>query len=287
MFFITVGGILTLILGLSELYDYQREKNTAYHAAQQSYQNAVEDVPLGGVRDAEITDPAAYRDEWRQERDLEAQRDMARWALWMMAFAGVGVVVTTAGVIYVAMTLNATREAVAEAQNANKIASQLAEAEVRPRIIIGHRDEMEATLNETGHVGFQITITFPNVGKSPAVTADGWGDVFRLPPGEAAPMPSKSLDKFLSGAPLFPAVPTSINALIRFTHDEIKRCRGGELRVFFPFYIEYRMSREQREPYITAATIEVRVHDGSREHPKWGMLPLIDHIVIEGSAIVT
>lgn len=53
--------------------------------------------------------PEPERGEWRQERDLQAQRNMAKWTFWMFVVTTVGVVVTGTGVLLVRQTLEHTR----------------------------------------------------------------------------------------------------------------------------------------------------------------------------------
>jgi succinate dehydrogenase hydrophobic anchor subunit len=47
----------------------------------------------------------ATNEHQRSEDDLVAQGDMALWAFWMVVISAIGLVVTTIGVVYVAMTL--------------------------------------------------------------------------------------------------------------------------------------------------------------------------------------
>lgn len=79
----------------------------------------------------------ATREHQRGERDLATQRDMAKWAGWLLVASGTGVWITLAGVIYVALTLKATREAVAAANRTADEAKRIGEAQVRAYMSVG------------------------------------------------------------------------------------------------------------------------------------------------------
>jgi hypothetical protein len=53
----------------------------------------------------------AKADDERAERDLKAQEDMAKWALWMLVAAAIQTVVGAIGIYYVKHTLDASRAA--------------------------------------------------------------------------------------------------------------------------------------------------------------------------------
>ncbi len=71
------------------------------------------------------------RDEQRGERDLAAQLDMAKWNFWLLVAAWLGIPITLAGVIYVALTLQATRAAVDAANRTADEAKRIGQAQVR------------------------------------------------------------------------------------------------------------------------------------------------------------
>lgn len=73
----------------------------------------------------------ANRNEWRDEEDLRAQRNMANWAAWMFCAAVATVIVTGLGVIYVAQTLDATRDAVRATNRATDETREIGKKQVR------------------------------------------------------------------------------------------------------------------------------------------------------------
>jgi len=74
--------------------------------------------------------PEPKRDEWRQEKDLQAQLQMAEWAMYAALAAVFGVLVTAVGVWFVKQTLDATRAALGEAEKSSDAAVAMAKAMV-------------------------------------------------------------------------------------------------------------------------------------------------------------
>jgi hypothetical protein len=89
---LVVGVIILAALILTPLVDYKREADRAYQAAEQEYEESKRISPPGrAVADGKDTDHKAYRDEWRSEQDLKAQREMADTSWWMALAAWIGV----------------------------------------------------------------------------------------------------------------------------------------------------------------------------------------------------
>jgi hypothetical protein len=113
--------------------------------------------------------PDTGGEEQRADADLHAQQQMAEWAFAMFVASAAGVVVTFAGVAYVAMTLGATREAVVAANKANATAeSTLAETtrigEAQTRAYLA---PSEASVSLDGN-RFSLYAKFLNSGVTPA-----------------------------------------------------------------------------------------------------------------------
>ncbi len=85
----------------------------------------------GAAPESGISNEQTKRDEWRDEEDLNAQRNMAYWAAAMFVAAVGTLIVTGIGVLYIAKTLEATRDAVREAENATKAALKSTEETTR------------------------------------------------------------------------------------------------------------------------------------------------------------
>jgi len=105
----------------------------------------------------------------RAESDLIAQRNMARWAFWMLIATFAMAAITALGVYWIRDTLLATKDAVGAASETNKIMLY----EQRPWLVIDIDDGMD---NETALViaveGNRIEMELPysirNYGKNPA-----------------------------------------------------------------------------------------------------------------------
>lgn len=121
---ITIVGLgLLAALGWS-LKEWHDQREDAYRSSYEQYQHTKGDQAPGAGVDGKrsVADPKSYREEWRSEKDLEAQRDMSEWAFYMAIISGVGVIVTAIGVIYIALTLRATRDAVVSSNRAAEAA---------------------------------------------------------------------------------------------------------------------------------------------------------------------
>ena len=167
-----IGVTALLALGWW-LYERHEQRERSYQAAYQPYRDSKQIVPPGVLAEGErsIPDPQSYREEWRSERNLEAQRDMAEWAFLMIVVSGLSVLVTGVGVVYVARTLEATRAAVKEAADGTAAAKAMvdlsrenATRELRAYLSVepGGINQLRGTTDAVGH------IIVRNVGKLPA-----------------------------------------------------------------------------------------------------------------------
>lgn len=131
-FFSTIGLVLVAGLAIAGSVNHSREHSGQYEAAKQEYDSAHNRIAKSATaRQSLIADIEAYRQEWREEQDLQAQQDMAKWAWFMMIVSLGGVSITAVGVVFVARTLIATREAVAAANRTADEAKRIGEAQVR------------------------------------------------------------------------------------------------------------------------------------------------------------
>lgn len=130
----TPHGVVILVaaaLAFAGLVNNYNETEASYQVAQNKYQETKRVVPAGGVAQGKYTDPKSYRDEWRAERDLEAQSEMARTSWWMTFFTGAGLILL-AGTLFEAMRATAAaNDAAAAAQRGNETAREIGEAQVR------------------------------------------------------------------------------------------------------------------------------------------------------------
>lgn len=131
--------------------------------------------------------PDPERDEWRYEKDLQAQRNMAHWAFWMVWVSLAGVGVGAVGIIYLAMTYNEARSATNAANETVRITRDIGYGQLRP--YVGLRGiECVASIG-----GFQLQPHWKNFGQTPAVNAKcmiGWGEL-SAPPDENFAYPDR------------------------------------------------------------------------------------------------
>lgn len=124
-----------------------------------------------------------YFDDWREDKNLEAQQ-------WMMFWAGAMFFVTAVGVWYVAGTLDATRAAVEATNRATDETREIGEAQVRAYLSVTKAVVVEP---EYAYYAFDIIVTAKNFGQSPAFNFNWcvepslqyfWGDN-RLAPSQS------------------------------------------------------------------------------------------------------
>lgn len=105
-----IGVTLALALGACLFMaglSYEPNEGTDNKQAAQQEQS---EASIARATPTPPANPRPKRNEWREERDLQAQREMAQWAFWMVVVSGVGVVITGAGVWLVRETLIYTAE---------------------------------------------------------------------------------------------------------------------------------------------------------------------------------
>jgi hypothetical protein len=134
-------------------------------------------IPPIGAIETPPREKNPKRQEWRSEQDLQAQWDMSRWAFWS-AFAGVmGLFVGTAGIIFVAQTLKANRDAVDVAEKAIAVTREHFNAEKRPWAAISLA-LVHPPKTSGQSVQFTIKIKAENLGQNLVSTFSFCSDVF-------------------------------------------------------------------------------------------------------------
>lgn len=102
-----------VILASTVWYLLQRHENrrVVYEASYQQYANTKGSLAPGASSDnrRSIADPKSYREEWREERDLEAQREMAEWTLPLLVTSIISAAIGMVGLIALFISLNQTR----------------------------------------------------------------------------------------------------------------------------------------------------------------------------------
>ena len=79
-----------LTLGVMALSNYQRKADHAYQAARQEYEHSKRILTAEAAAHSKYTGDKSYREEWRSERDLEAQEAMADSSFWSSVAALIG-----------------------------------------------------------------------------------------------------------------------------------------------------------------------------------------------------
>jgi len=128
--FAVVGGVSLNRQQSEHAEQYNRATGEEPEDPPQQIQAECVQVPRTSRTTCIIDAPIPQPDERTATADLKAQQEMADWALAMFFATGVGVLVTFAGVIYVAMTLHETRRMSAEAAKATAASETAAAAAV-------------------------------------------------------------------------------------------------------------------------------------------------------------
>jgi hypothetical protein len=136
--------------------------------------------PVGTIK-APQRNPKPDRNEWREESDLYAQWSMVWWAKASAIIAGIGLFITSVGIVLVKQTLDANRAAVAAANRANESQREIGEAQVRAYLTISK------VVGKFTDDGLQVQFTASNSGNSPADNIElpfeiwpGWGEPPRV-----------------------------------------------------------------------------------------------------------
>lgn len=145
-------------------------------SAREHYENTKQDnlracVGREGPAAVECVSEAieAAQEQSDSRQDLYAQRDMSRWAFWLLILTGITVAITAVGVWFVKRTLEATLEAVEDTGKATKAMTrqnELMEAAQRPYVVV-ECGKSPTTADERGHI-MPVEYRYANFGGTPA-----------------------------------------------------------------------------------------------------------------------
>lgn len=189
-----VAAILTLTFVGMTLQNQMRE-NCGYHSAPQ-YECAPTDYgALALIIPTPMADPKPERNEWREEQDLYAQRQMAKWAFWMLVISGAGVVVGGLGLLFLKRTLDETR-AMTEATR------EIGENQTRAYCIIksAYVTTPQGMENQDKLIGLCVEVE--NTGPTPAVETAIKVDVLVEGGGEPDREYSLQFEFWMEGEPV-------------------------------------------------------------------------------------
>ncbi len=157
-------GVLTAVvvdLTGTALFNYEKHAQSTYQTARQEYEKSKRVVTEGTPAQGQHADPKAYRQEWRAEHDLEAQRLMAWWSRVAGIAASVGVALLAATLWETARTSAAAADAARAARDAVDVAVDVE----RPHVII---TEIDPVFKADGSLA-TVKWTVRNVGRLPAI----------------------------------------------------------------------------------------------------------------------
>ncbi|MEL7730368.1 hypothetical protein AAG612_12595 [Citromicrobium bathyomarinum] len=126
---------------------------------------------------------AAAREAYQAEQDLNAQRNMAIWAMWMVVVSIITAGVTVWALVYVRGTLLATREALADTSKATKAmqdANAIADKATRGWLEIKINKIGPVTRHKTGELSVRVEAVYANRGNYPIVQGSFGARVFAL-----------------------------------------------------------------------------------------------------------
>lgn len=161
---------LFLFFSLAWLLSYQREHSQQRQAAATEQAEAINekrqstclDVAKSHSFPCTVQASAAEPSDKYTAYDLQAQQDMAEWAAAMVFLSGIGVLVTGAATIYVALTLQETRRMARQAEITNHLAREMGEAQVRAYVYV-----TDLTVKLKDSIPW-VTYRVMNSGNSPA-----------------------------------------------------------------------------------------------------------------------
>lgn len=158
--------LISAFVAVAWLKNYQKQADPGNAAPQEQHTSTEKWIRMPAEPvSAPPPEPDPNRNEWREEEDLQAQRDMAEWAAWAV-IVGIGSMMLTAlGVFLVWQTLKETRKATAAAIEA---------AEALPKLERAHLFMRNRGLHWTSKPKSSIRIAkwnydFFNYGKTPAI----------------------------------------------------------------------------------------------------------------------
>ena len=168
--FVVLIGVF-IFLFLAWLNNHQDYREPSYSTAKQEHiiASAIPAPPANQEPD---------RKEWREETDLQAQRNMSKWALAMFIVSGAGVIVAVFGLLFIKETLLATQKAAKyafdtlhQAKLTTKAANdtvaetkRIGEAQVRAYLSIV---DLSVVVSEEG-ITHKLRVTVKNSGQTPA-----------------------------------------------------------------------------------------------------------------------
>ena len=124
-------GVIVIVaatLASLALVKHEQKADSAYQAARQEYEQSKQVVPEDAAAHRPYTADKPYREEWRAEQDLEAQRSMAWWGRVSSIATCIGVLLLFATLWETFRTTAAAMEAATAAKRQSDNAETRAES---------------------------------------------------------------------------------------------------------------------------------------------------------------
>lgn len=170
--------ILAAALVCLTLFNNYKDAQQAYQTAKEEYEETKGVSPPGStLSDSESTDYSSYREEWRAEYDLEAQREMARTSWWMTAATWIGVALLLATLYETAQATRGAAAAAEAAQRQADISERALRGVERPYLFVEIGEVNSRWQSPSGEVmppgpatrGIRLHYFIVNHGKTPAI----------------------------------------------------------------------------------------------------------------------
>mgnify|MGYP003644871014 FL=1 len=108
---------------------------------------------------------ASAHENHRSEQDLNAQRDMAKWAFWLLVFTVAQIPIGIVGLIVLLVTLRQGKEGLEKARDSNVIAKKVGEAQVKAYV---RAEVLEVRFPSASLAIPHVLVKVSNLGNSPA-----------------------------------------------------------------------------------------------------------------------
>lgn len=166
-----LGVILIVAASLVAVAFFNEHKRTEaeYHAARKEYEAGKSVIPPDVAARRVHTDYKSYREEWRDEQDLEAQREMARTSWWVMVATWIGVALLVATLWETFRTTAAATEAAVAARKQSDVAEESFRRLERPYVIPMIVGGVKSAVRSDGSNLHHIEYTVGNYGRTPAI----------------------------------------------------------------------------------------------------------------------
>lgn len=232
-------------------YTYVAEQQATKYGPAREYESkdscaAISKV--GDVVDCVVQKLAASRETQRREQDLSAQKDMARWAFWVVFISGFQLIVSLIGAVLLIQTLQLTMDNTKAALASNKntvkaIDQEQANAQRQLRAYL-HPILPKLHTVMIGHKAFAL-VNVKNFGQTPAYDVKSVINFDILPSEfgfskDAKDIPDISIGISASPMPPSEAINQEIFSARVISETEMLQILGGSHALFVAGFIQYR-----------------------------------------------